>query len=412
MNKLITIISILLIATSAHAETFTVERVIDGNTLKLTNGETVRLIGIDTPESKANKKAMKDAKRTEQDIETITKMGEEATEFLKNLFEETDAANIQLEFDVQERDKYGRLLAYVYYEPWPYIYLMDIYQFKDHYELETRKDDEDLLQPFIFLNATIIKAGYASPMTIPPNVKHAEKFVELYVEARENGRGLWEDEPSPKQVVGTKDKKSFYNDSEELILEIFIDGYNDFFHGRIIKIEGPKKMHKYTGTYEGYYPNKVLKFESNWLDGQLIGESKIFYKEGQHHMILNYEEGWLNNIREYDKEGQLINERNLDVRGGKKTREWFGGDKPTTMAYDYKEEPPMEISPFAAWDFNSDGKCDEKDLETLNKLVGECGNRTTAGVLADIDGDGCITEYDRDVILNAECWKVDTYYEK
>ena len=43
----------------------------------------------------------------------------------------------------------------------------------------------------VFLNATIIKAGYATPMTIPPSVKYADLFKELYEEAREQKRGLW-----------------------------------------------------------------------------------------------------------------------------------------------------------------------------------------------------------------------------
>lgn len=41
------------------------------------------------------------------------------------------------------------------------------------------------------LNGEIIRSGYASPMTIPPNVKHADLFQKLYQEARENKRGLW-----------------------------------------------------------------------------------------------------------------------------------------------------------------------------------------------------------------------------
>ncbi|MDI6606193.1 MAG: thermonuclease family protein, partial [Candidatus Omnitrophota bacterium] len=62
----------------------------------------------------------------------------------------------------QERDIYKRLLAYVY------------------------------LEDGTFVNAQILKQGYASLMTIPPNVKYAELFLKLYREARENRRGLWE----------------------------------------------------------------------------------------------------------------------------------------------------------------------------------------------------------------------------
>jgi len=93
MKKLTTTISILLLATASYGETYTVERVIDGDTLKLTSGEEVQLIGIKAPEDE--------------------KMGQEATKFVKGVIWLGQV--IRLEFDVQERDKYGRLLAYVYY---------------------------------------------------------------------------------------------------------------------------------------------------------------------------------------------------------------------------------------------------------------------------------------------------------
>ena len=68
---------------------------------------------------------------------------------------------IRIEFDVQKKDKYGRLLAYVY------------------------------LPNGTMLNEEIVKAGYANLMTVPPNVKYQERLLKAYREARENGRGLW-----------------------------------------------------------------------------------------------------------------------------------------------------------------------------------------------------------------------------
>ena len=69
---------------------------------------------------------------------------------------------MRLEFDVEKRDKYGRLLAYVF-----------------------------ISNGQLFLNAEIIKQGYAEVMIIPPNLKYADYFQGLYQEARENKRGLW-----------------------------------------------------------------------------------------------------------------------------------------------------------------------------------------------------------------------------
>jgi len=70
MKKLLTTISILLIATSSYAQTYTVERVIDGDTIVVTTpegkSEEVHLIGIDAPESQPNAKAKSDAERNRQ----------------------------------------------------------------------------------------------------------------------------------------------------------------------------------------------------------------------------------------------------------------------------------------------------------------------------------------------------------
>jgi len=152
-----------LLASPLHAQqTTTVTRIVDGDTLKvfyLEGEESIRLIGIDTPESRVNKKTKKDAKRSGQDVETIIAMGKRATEYVESLVK--PGGLITIEFDVQERDRYKRLLGYVY--------------------LSNGK----------MLNEEIVKAGYASVMTIPPNVKYKDRFLIAYQEARERKVGLW-----------------------------------------------------------------------------------------------------------------------------------------------------------------------------------------------------------------------------
>lgn len=135
-----------------------VRRTVDGDTLQLESGERVRLIGIDTPEVHESDKLYRDAQRTKQDIATIQELGRRAWQFTKNLVE---GKQVSLEFDVEKHDKYGRLLAYVY------------------------------LKDGTFVNAKIVQEGYASLLTIPPNVKYADLFLKLYQEARNNKRGLW-----------------------------------------------------------------------------------------------------------------------------------------------------------------------------------------------------------------------------
>jgi len=139
-----------------------VVRVVDGDTLKVElNGriENVRLIGIDTPESKVNKKAKKYATRSSQDIKTIVSLGKAAVSFTKSIIKPGDLVDI--EQDVQSRDRYGRPLVYIY--------------------LKSGK----------MLNEEIIAAGFASVMTIPPNVRYQERFLRAYRAAREERRGLW-----------------------------------------------------------------------------------------------------------------------------------------------------------------------------------------------------------------------------
>ena len=139
-----------------------ISRVIDGDTLELANGQRVRLIGIDTPEMYKSKKLYRDAQRSKQDLQTIQELGQRSYNFTKKLAEGKLA---RLEFDVEKRDVYGRVLAYVF----------------------IKSDDSEE----IFLNAEIIKQGYASLMTFPPNVKYVDLFRKLYQEAREDKRGLW-----------------------------------------------------------------------------------------------------------------------------------------------------------------------------------------------------------------------------
>lgn len=138
---------------------FTVTKVIDGDTIELENGERVRLIGIDTPEIHFNYKLMRDAKRTGEDYNTIISAGKKSKNFTIEL---ADGEKIKLEFDVEARDRYKRLLAYVY------------------------------LSDGRMLNAEIIKEGYGLVYTVPPNVKYSDLFLRLQKEARDKNRGLWQ----------------------------------------------------------------------------------------------------------------------------------------------------------------------------------------------------------------------------
>ena len=125
----------------------TVVRVVDGDTIHVRIGarvEKVRYIGVNTPEVHHPTKGEEPG-------------GREAAEVNRRLVE---GQAVRLELDMQERDRYGRLLAYVWIG--------------------------DLM-----INAELVRLGYAQVMTIPPNVRYQEVFLKLQREAREAGRGLW-----------------------------------------------------------------------------------------------------------------------------------------------------------------------------------------------------------------------------
>ena len=137
-----------------------VARAVDGDTLKLSDGRRVRLIGVDTPELHYSEKLLRDSQRTHKDLKAIQALGKKAADFTRQLCE---GKPVRLEFDVRKSDRYGRSLAYVY------------------------------LEDGTFINAKIVEEGYGQVMTIPPDVKFADYFLKLERQARENRRGLWAD---------------------------------------------------------------------------------------------------------------------------------------------------------------------------------------------------------------------------
>lgn len=198
MNKIIFAVLFIVIAIPVFAvsseegkseEIYTVERVIDGNTFELSNGETVQLIGVDAFEVKDNEKARMDSQRLGWDVEEIVEMGKRAAKFVSR---EIEGKKIRLEFDVQERDQYGRLLAYVdLYHCGP---TCSVWNAPYGY----RRYDDGV---YIHLNAFILHKGYAASMTIPPNVAQDDLLKRMYQGARTNKRGLWAKLPSKSDMI-------------------------------------------------------------------------------------------------------------------------------------------------------------------------------------------------------------------
>ena len=121
-----------------------VARVIDGDTIEIEGGERVRYIGIDTPETVDPRK-------------TVQCFGVEASKKNKELVE---GKMVRLEKDITDRDKYNRLLRYVW--------LGDT-----------------------LVNLALVQGGFAHSYSYPPDIKYQDKFVVAEKQAREAKLGLW-----------------------------------------------------------------------------------------------------------------------------------------------------------------------------------------------------------------------------
>jgi micrococcal nuclease len=142
-------------------EKLIVKRVVDGDTFVMSNNERVRLIGIDTPEKFQSSKLEKDAERTGKDKKAIQELGKVASEYVKNMVE-GKVVTLVRDGKSSDKDKYNRLLRYIY------------------------------LEDGTCVNAKIIEDGYANAYTKFPFDKEIE-FRKLEKEARTNKRGLWKE---------------------------------------------------------------------------------------------------------------------------------------------------------------------------------------------------------------------------
>lgn len=126
------------------SELYKVVRVIDGDTIELENEERIRYIGIDTPETVDPRKS-------------VQCFGVEASKKNKEL---TEGKLVRLEKDITDRDKYNRLLRYVWVGD-------------------------------TFVNLELVKQGFAQSYSYPPDIKYQNQFVQAQREAREAKVGLW-----------------------------------------------------------------------------------------------------------------------------------------------------------------------------------------------------------------------------
>lgn len=140
-------------------ERVTVKRAVDGDTLELTRDvegtDTVRLIGLDTPEMATKEAAVPEP------------YAEEAAAFSA---ENLEGKDVYLQFDEDLKDDYGRLLAYVFLE-------------------DPSSSSAD--QPDALFNETLLREGYASLFTVEPDVRYEDRFKAAEASAKEEGLRIW-----------------------------------------------------------------------------------------------------------------------------------------------------------------------------------------------------------------------------
>ena len=152
LAPLLVVLALALPALAQSALEGTVVRVVDGDTIHVRLGERlekVRYIGVNTPEVHHPTRGEEPGGRTAAAVNGQLVSGR----------------RVRLELDAQSRDRFGRLLAYVWVDA-------------------------------TMVNAELVRRGVAQVMTVPPNVRYQALFVRLQREAREAGRGLWRD-PAP-----------------------------------------------------------------------------------------------------------------------------------------------------------------------------------------------------------------------
>ncbi|MCP4652727.1 MAG: hypothetical protein GY858_05015 [Candidatus Omnitrophica bacterium] len=235
-NKLFFLLIFLTACTSAQDySSVTVTKVIDGDTIILSNGQKVRYIGIDTPETRI--------KQGNRFIYSPQPFALEATERNRQLVK---GKGIELEFDIERVDKYNRTLAYCFVDG-------------------------------VHINAKLVEEGYAVTYTIPPNVRYTDELMRLQKDARENKRGMWgaysditaaEAENYTNQIRRVKGRVlNAYNSGKVIFLNFgndyktdftvvifknsFDQFYNkgidpvNFYNGKIIGVSG--KIRQYNG---------------------------------------------------------------------------------------------------------------------------------------------------------------------
>ncbi len=160
--SIVLIVIFLFVSNIAHGKEYIVRKIISGDTIQLENGQIVKYIGIETPELSLKEGGSeffaKQASRYNQRLVFMKK--------------------VRLEFDKKKQDSDGRILAYVFVKK-------------------------------LFVNAELIKLGYAKAHIVPPNDKYKKIFLDYEVKAKMSEKGLWQETKKDTETFYIGSKRSY-----------------------------------------------------------------------------------------------------------------------------------------------------------------------------------------------------------
>lgn len=204
----------LLLSSKIRYQFHRLKKVYDGDTILLTNGEKIRLLGIDTPE-----------------VEYRNSLPQAGGEQAKRwLIEKLANKKIRLLMDLEKKDKYGRLLAHIFTKN------------KEHINLE------------------LVKKGLASVNIHPPNLKFSEDLLKAQQQAEINKLGIWQyEEYQPKQLDQVN--KTNYKGWQRIIAQIksvhHTERYSYLKLSDIFSLKIAQKSIKLFPKLENYIGKKV-----------------------------------------------------------------------------------------------------------------------------------------------------------
>ncbi len=194
-------LTLFLLFNIVVAKEYVVTKIIDGNTIKLDTGEIIKYIGTEAPDLYQKNGGpeffAKQASRYNQKLVFMKK--------------------VRLEFDKEKKDKDGNILAYVFVKK-------------------------------TFVNAELIKLGYAKAHITPPNDKYKKMFLDLEKNAKQSEKGLWQETKKDTEThyIGNKRSYIFHRPSCESVDKI-PEKSKIIFRNRTDAID------------IGYIPDKVCK---------------------------------------------------------------------------------------------------------------------------------------------------------